>query len=44
MNTKKHAVPEELLSGLMADYKKPEDLIGEGLLYDLFLPFQDRLH
>jgi hypothetical protein len=33
MNAKKHAVPEELLSGLLADYKKPEDLIGEnGLL------------
>jgi putative transposase len=33
MNTKKHEVPEELLSGLLADYKKPEDLIGEnGLL------------
>jgi putative transposase len=36
MNTKKHAVPEELLSGLLADYKKPEDLIGEnGLLKHL---------
>jgi putative transposase len=36
MNTKKHAVPEELLSGLLADYKKPEDLIGEnGLLKQL---------
>ena len=36
MSTKKHAVPEELLSGLLADYKKPEDLIGEnGLLKQL---------
>ena len=33
MNAKKHAVPEELLSGLLADYKNSEDLIGEnGLL------------
>lgn len=33
MSTLKHAVPEELLAGLLADYKKPEDLIGEnGLL------------
>ena len=29
MTTKKHDVPEELLSGLLANYKKPEDLIGE---------------
>jgi hypothetical protein len=29
MTTKKHEVPEELLSGLLANYKKPEDLIGE---------------
>lgn len=36
MTTKKHEVPEELLSGLLADYKKPEDLIGEnGLLKQL---------
>jgi len=36
MSTKKHEVPEELLSGLLADYKKPEDLIGEnGLLKQL---------
>ena len=36
MNTKKHDVPEELLSGLLANYKKPEDLIGEnGLLKQL---------
>ena len=36
MNTKKHEVPEELLSGLLANYKKPEDLIGEnGLLKQL---------
>jgi hypothetical protein len=36
MNTKKHDVPEELLASLLADYKKPEDLIGEnGLLKQL---------
>jgi len=36
MSTKKHAVPEEVLAGLLADYKKPEDLIGEsGLLKQL---------
>ncbi len=36
MSTKKHAVPEALLAGLLADYKKPEDLIGEnGLLKQL---------
>lgn len=36
MSTKKHEVPEELLSGLLANYKKPEDLIGEnGLLKQL---------
>ena len=29
MNTKKHDVPEELVASLLADYKKPEDLIGE---------------
>lgn len=29
MSTKKHFVSEELLSGLQANYKKPEDLIGE---------------
>lgn len=32
MSTKKHEVPEELLSGLLANYKKPEDLIGENSL------------
>ena len=36
MSTKKHDVPEALLSGLLANYKKPEDLIGEnGLLKQL---------
>ena len=36
MSTKKHDVPEELLCGLLANYKKPEDLIGEnGLLKQL---------
>lgn len=36
MTSKKHDVPEELLAKLLADYKKPEDLIGEnGLLNQL---------
>lgn len=36
MTTHKHEVPEELLSSLLANYKKPEDLIGEnGLLKQL---------
>ena len=36
MTTKKHEVPEELLSSLLANYKKPEDLIGDnGLLKQL---------
>ena len=36
MNTKKHEVPEALLSSLLAGYQKPEDLIGEnGLLKQL---------
>ena len=36
MTTRKHEVPEELLASLMANYKKPEDLIGEnGLLKQL---------
>ena len=36
MTTKKHDIPEELVSGLLANYKKPEDLIGEnGLLKQL---------
>lgn len=36
MSTKKHDVPEALLAGLLADYQKPEDLIGEnGLLKQL---------
>jgi putative transposase len=36
MTPKKHEVPEELLSSLLANYKKPEDLIGEnGLLKQL---------
>ena len=35
VNTKK-AVPKELIESLLADYKKPEDLIGEnGLLKQL---------
>ena len=33
---KKHDVPDALLASLLADYKKPEDLIGEnGLLKQL---------
>ena len=36
MTSKKHEVPEELLAKLLADHKKPEDLIGEnGLLKQL---------
>lgn len=36
MTPKKHEVSEELLSSLLANYKKPEDLIGEnGLLKQL---------
>lgn len=36
MTLKKHQVPEGLLSGLLANYKKPEDLICEnGLLKQL---------
>lgn len=36
MSKKKHEVPQELLAGLLANYKKPENLIGEdGLLKHL---------
>lgn len=36
MTVEKRAVPSELLDSLLADYKKPEDLIGEnGLLKQL---------
>lgn len=36
MTVKKHDVPEELISSLMANYRKPGDLIGEnGLLKQL---------
>ena len=36
MSNRKHEVSDELLSSLMANYKKPEDLIGEnGLLKQL---------
>jgi putative transposase len=36
MSPKKHDVPEALLTSLLADYQKPEDLIGEnGLLKQL---------
>ena len=43
MSTKKHDVPDELLSGLLANYKKPEDLIGEnGLLKQLTKLFVEK--
>ena len=29
MTTKKHEVSEELLSSLLANYKQPEDLVGD---------------
>jgi putative transposase len=36
----KHDIPEELLSALLADYIKPEDLIGKnGLLKQLTRPW-----
>ena len=36
MTSKKHEVPEELMASLLANYKKPEDLIDEsGLLKEL---------
>ena len=36
MSTEKHEVPAELLCGLLVNYKKPVDLIGEnGLLKQL---------
>ena len=36
MSQRKHEVPDDLLSSLLANYKKPEDLIGEnGLLKQL---------
>ncbi|WP_043613789.1 IS256 family transposase [Chromobacterium violaceum] len=36
MSTQKHDIPETLLTSLLADYQKPEDLIGEnGLLKQL---------
>ena len=36
MTHRKHDVPDELLNSLLANYKKPEDLIGEkGLLKQL---------
>ncbi len=36
MTVAKKAVPKELLDSLLADYQKPEDLIGEnGLLKQL---------
>lgn len=36
MSPRKHEVPDELLSSLLANYQKPEDLVGEnGLLKQL---------
>ncbi len=36
MTVAKRSVPKELLDSLLADYRKPEDLIGEnGLLKQL---------
>ena len=36
MSTKKHAIPDELVTQLLGNYQKPEDLIGEnGLLKQL---------
>lgn len=36
MSTRKHDVPDALLDELLANYQKPEDLIGEnGLLKQL---------
>ncbi len=32
MSRKKHDTPEELMVGLLADYKKPVDVIGEDAL------------
>lgn len=32
MSPRKQDVPDELLSSLLANYKKPEDLIGENVL------------
>lgn len=32
MTTRKHEVSEELRSSLLANYKKPEDLIGQDRL------------
>ncbi|MBA4710867.1 hypothetical protein [Aquitalea magnusonii] len=39
MSSKKHDVPDALLDSLLANYQKPEDLIGEnGLLKLLTKP------
>ena len=36
MSTKKHSIPDELVTQLLGNYQKPEDLIGEnGLLKQL---------
>lgn len=44
MSVKKHELHEERLSGLLANYKKPEDLIGEnGLLKQLIKLLVERV-
>ena len=40
MSKRNHDVPDELLSSLLANYKKPEDLIGENGLLKRKLPRQ----
>ena len=40
MGSKKHDVPDALLASLLADYKKPEDLIGENGLLKQLTTFQ----
>lgn len=35
VTTRKHKVPQELLASLLADSKKPEDLIGEADLLNI---------
>ena len=43
LNTKK-VVPKDLIDSLLADYQKPEDLIGEkAALNRLSIEFKDRV-
>ena len=45
MSTKKHDVHEALLTSLLADYQKPENLIGEnGLLKQLTRLLVEKAH